>query len=120
MATIKFKEFPRVGQGFTVHTQMIPPAGLVTVLRAARSDQQSLFRYSRDGGETYTEWITLTKETFSELGRLTDSCDLVLDYVTKPYVKTRALLTHTLTHYQLPFTIRRFLRRSLTVTTHRF
>ena len=84
MATIKFKEFPRVGQGFTVHTQMIPPAGLVTVLRAARSDQQSLFRYSRDGGETYTEWITLTKETFSELGRLTDSCDLVLDYVTKP------------------------------------
>ena len=30
------------------------------------------------------------------------------------------LLTHTLTHYQLPFTIRRFLRRSLTVTTHRF
>lgn len=92
MATIKFKEFPRVGQGFTVHTQMIPPAGLVTVLRAARSDQQSLFRYSRDGGETYTEWITLTKETFSELGRLTDSCDLVLDYVTKPYVKTRAFI----------------------------
>lgn len=120
MATIKFKEFPRVGQGFTVHTQMIPPAGLVTVLRAARSDQQSLFRYSRDGGETYTEWITLTKETFSELGRLTDSCDLVLDYVTKPYAKTRAFIDPYADPLSTTITIRRFLRRSLTATTHRF
>lgn len=95
MATIKYKEFPRVGKGFTIHTQVIPPAGLIPVLRAARQGETNLFRYSKDGGESFTDWTTLTKETFSELGRLTDSFDLVLEYVVEPYgfPKTRALIS---------------------------
>lgn len=94
MATVKYKEFPRVGQGFSITTQVIPPAGLIPVLRAARQGEVNLFRYSKDGGESFTEWSTLTNETFSELGRLTDSFDLVLDYVVKPYLKpkTRSLI----------------------------
>lgn len=94
MATIKYKEFPRVGKGFTIYTQVIPPAGLIPVLRAARQGEANLFRYSKDGGESFTDWTTLTKETFSELGRLTDSFDLVLEYVVEPYSlpKTRAMI----------------------------
>ena len=94
MATIKYKEFPRVGKGFTIYTQVIPPAGLIPVLRAARQGEVNLFRYSKDGGESFTDWTTLTKETFSELGRLTDSFDLVLEYVVEPYIlpKTRAMI----------------------------
>lgn len=94
MATIKYKEFPRVGKGFTIYTQVIPPAGLIPVLRAARQGESNLFRYSKDGGESFTDWTTLTKETFSELGRLTDSFDLVLEYVVEPYSlpKTRAMI----------------------------
>lgn len=94
MATIKYKEFPRVGKGFTIYTQVIPPAGLIPVLRAARQGEVNLFRYSKDGGESFTDWTTLTKETFSELGRLTDSFDLVLEYVVEPYSlpKTRAMI----------------------------
>ena len=94
MATIKYKEFPRVGKGFTIYTQVIPPAGLIPVLRAARQGKANLFRYSKDGGESFTDWTTLTKETFSELGRLTDSFDLVLEYVVEPYSlpKTRAMI----------------------------
>lgn len=94
MATIKYKEFPRVGKGFTIYTQVIPPAGLIPVLRAARQGEANLFRYSKDGGESFTDWTTLTKETFSELGRFTDSFDLVLEYVVEPYSlpKTRAMI----------------------------
>jgi hypothetical protein len=85
MASIKLKEFPHIGCGFTIYTQIIPLAGLVAILRAARENEYSLFRYSKDGGRTYSNWEVFSNNCLEKLGRLTDSDDLVLDYVTKPF-----------------------------------
>lgn len=82
MAILRYKEFPHIGSGFAIKTQSIPPAGLITVLRAARQGSYNLFRYSKDGGKTFTEWTTLTSETLRELGSLKTTFDFVLEYAT--------------------------------------
>ena len=48
MAKLIYKEFAGVGKGFEVATS-IPPAGLVSVLRAARQGERNKFRYSLEG-----------------------------------------------------------------------
>lgn len=85
MARVEYREFPQVGKGFRIITQSIPPTGIIPVLRAAREGKRNIYRFSRDGGESFTEWQEFTTETRNNLGRLTDSANLVLDYVTDPY-----------------------------------
>jgi hypothetical protein len=58
MAKLIYKEFAGVGKGFEVASS-IPPAGLVSVLRAARQGERNKFRYSLDDGQTFTDWLEL-------------------------------------------------------------
>lgn len=83
MASFVLAEFPQVGTGFTVKTQSIPLAGLVCVMRMARANSGSLFRYSLDGGLTYTEWFTVNDESLKACLDMKDTFEVVLDYVTK-------------------------------------
>lgn len=89
MAKLIYKEFAGVGKGFEVATS-IPPAGLVSVLRAARQGERNKFRYSLDNGQTFTDWLELDDANGALLGKLTDRVDLVMHVVTEPfYVKKR-------------------------------
>jgi len=83
MASFVLAEFPQVGTGFTIRTQSIPLAGLVCVMRMARADSGSLFRYSLDGGLTYTGWYTVNDDSLKMCLFMKDTFEVVLDYVTK-------------------------------------
>lgn len=85
MAKIERKIFPQIGNGYRIHTQVIPLAGLIPVLKTAREGHKSLYRYSVDGGTNFTNWESLNSAVSENLGRLTDAVDLVLDYVTDPF-----------------------------------
>ena len=85
MAKIERKIFPQIGNGYRIHTQVIPLAGLIPVLKTAREGHKSLYRYSVDGGTNFTNWEFLNSAVSENLGRLTDAVDLVLDYVTDPF-----------------------------------
>ena len=85
MATIKYKIFPKIGKGVSIETSIIPPAGLIPVIYASRNGVSNLFRYSKDGGKTYTDWENFSKSILSELGKFTDSCNLIFDYIIEPY-----------------------------------
>lgn len=84
MAKLIQKDFRGVGKGMEIITS-IPPAGLLAVLRTARLGGRNMFRYSTDGGETFTEWKWLDETEGDKLGKLTDRVDLVLDLVNRPY-----------------------------------
>lgn len=84
MASFVLAEFPSVGFGFTIRTQSIPLAGLVCVMRMARTDSGSLFRYSLDGGLTYTGWFTVNDESLKACLGMKGTFEVVLDYVTDP------------------------------------
>lgn len=79
MAIIVKKDFPRIGRGFSVSTQIIPPSGLLAIVREI--DSQGIYRFSVDGGKTYTDWKVFNSSAVKEIGGLTDSFDLVFDYV---------------------------------------
>lgn len=81
MASFVLAEFPQVGTGFTIRTQSIPLAGLVCVMRMARANSGSLFRYSLDGGLTYTGWFTVNDESLKACLDMKDTFEVVLDYV---------------------------------------
>lgn len=83
MASFVLAEFPQVGTGFTIRTQSIPLAGLVCVMRMARANSGSLFRYSLDGGLTYTGWFTVNDESLKACLDMKDTFEVVLDYVTE-------------------------------------
>lgn len=83
MASFVLTEFPQVGTGFTIRTQSIPLAGLVCVMRMARADSGSLFRYSLDGGLTYTEWFPVNDDSLKACLDMKDTFEVILDYVTK-------------------------------------
>lgn len=85
MAKIERKIFPQIGNGYRIHTQVIPLAGLIPVLKTAREGRKSLYRYSVDGGTNFTDWESLNSAVSENLGRLTDAVNLVLDYVTDPF-----------------------------------
>ena len=88
MALVEYKNFEGVGSGFTVRTQAIPPAGLLPVLRAARQGSYNVFRYSTDGGGSWTSWLPFSLANRNQMGRLTDRCELVVDYVTEPLTES--------------------------------
>lgn len=92
MAKIERKIFPQIGNGYRIHTQVIPLAGLIPVLKTAREGHKSLYRYSVDGGTNFTNWESLNSAVSENLGRLTDAVDLVLDYVTDPFRRQVAFL----------------------------
>lgn len=85
MSQLIYREFPQIGKGFRISTNVIPAAGLIPVLQAARDGQQNQYRYSKDGGKTFTEWEVLTHATMQALGSLKENCELVVDFVTDPY-----------------------------------
>lgn len=102
MARVEYKEYSQIGNGFRIITQSIPPAGLIPVLRAARQGNQNLFRYSVDGGKTFTDWESLTPQVMSDLGSFTDRADLVVDYVTDPFRKRTLFRSRTINLYDQP------------------
>lgn len=81
MAKLIYKEFAGIGKGVEVSTS-IPPAGLVAVLKASRKGFGNLFRYSKDNGETFSEWALLDSDV-DNLGRLTDNVDVILQLATE-------------------------------------
>lgn len=85
MASFVLAKFPQVGTGFTIRTQSIPLAGLVCVMRMARADSGSLFRFSLDGGLNFTNWYTVNDESFRVCFALGGTYDIILDYVTEVY-----------------------------------
>lgn len=101
MAKLIYKEFAGVGKGFEIATS-IPPAGLVSVLRAARKGERNLFRYSTDEGATFTEWTELDAETGASLGKLTDKVDLLMQVVTQPFEKRLVRAMRSVDPYDIP------------------
>mgnify|MGYP000509377996 CR=1 FL=1 len=93
MALIQYKEFPKVGLGFTLKTQSISPNGLLAILRMAKG--YGLFRLSKDGGKTFSEWKVLSDEVLTSVGKITETFDLVLDFVDKPFQKSRGAVVKT-------------------------
>lgn len=93
MALIQYKEFPKVGLGFTLKTQSISPSGLLAILRMAKD--YGLFRLSKDGGKTFSEWKVLSDEVLTSVGKITETFDLVLDFVDKPFQKSRGVVFKT-------------------------
>lgn len=85
MSTLVYREYPQIGKGFRISTNIIPAAGLIPVLQAAREGNRNLYRYSKDGGQTFTDWEVLTTSTLAAMGGLHEACELVVDYVTDPY-----------------------------------
>ena len=85
MSTLVYRDYPRIGKGFRISTNIIPAAGLIPVLQAAREGNRNLYRYSKDGGQTFTDWEILTTTTLAAMGGLHEACELVVDYVTDPY-----------------------------------
>lgn len=85
MSTLVYRDYPQIGKGFRISTNIIPAAGLIPVLQAAREGNRNLYRYSKDGGQTFTDWEILTTTTLAAMGGLHEVCELVVDYVTDPY-----------------------------------
>lgn len=90
MAQLVYKDFPQIGKGFRIMTRSIPPAGLIPVIQAAREGNRNEFRYSTDGGVTFTEWGELTPIGLRSMTSLTRKVDLVFDLITDPYRNIRA------------------------------
>lgn len=81
MASFELATFPHVGKGFIIRTQSIPLAGLLCVMRMARSSNGSLFRFSLDGGLKYTDWYTVNDESLASCALFNNTYEVVLDYV---------------------------------------
>ncbi len=81
MASFILAKFPKVGTGFTIKTQTIPLAGLLCVMRMARADAGSLFRFSLDGGLQFTDWYTVNEESLKACSLIGGTYDIILDYV---------------------------------------
>lgn len=81
MASFILAKFPRVGTGFTIKTQTIPLAGLLCVMRMARADAGSLFRFSLDGGLQFTDWYAVNEESLKACSLIGGTYDIILDYV---------------------------------------
>lgn len=82
MAKLSYKEFEQ-GSGFVVEAA-IPPAGLLPLLRTSRKGRRNLFRFSTDGGATFTQWQYLDNSSATNFGRLTDKVDIILEVITEP------------------------------------
>ena len=89
MSTLVYRDYPQIGKGFRISTNIIPAAGLIPVLQAAREGNRNLYRYSKDGGQTFTDWEILTTTTLAAMGGLHEACELVVDYVTDPYKRVK-------------------------------
>lgn len=81
MASFILAKFPKVGTGFTIKTQTIPLAGLLCVMRMARADAGSLFRFSLDGGLQFTDWYAVNEESLKACSLIGGTYDIILDYV---------------------------------------
>lgn len=101
MASFVARDFPEIGAGFTIKTQSIPLAGLLCVMRMARTDGGGLFRYSLDGGITYTEWTIVDEDSLLDCSKVVDTFDVILDYV----VSVNDTSTPTLDNERFQYTI---------------
>ena len=94
MAKLRVKYYRGVGKGYEIETSVLPIAGMASVLRSIISEADGLIRYSLDGGETYTEWTTVTDAVIASFSRIRGTHSTVLNYVPVPAnrTKSRALL----------------------------
>lgn len=91
MAIIVQKDFPRVGRGFSLSTQIIPPSGILAIIKEVGGD--GMYRFSKDGGRTFTSWKTFDSKAISDIGSLSDSCDLIFDYAYKNFPEVNPVST---------------------------
>lgn len=79
-------EFQGIGEGYQIRTQIIPLSGLIPALLSGQNSLENIFRYSTDGGISFTDWLPVSKEVMGEVRKQTKAMDIVLDFITHPYI----------------------------------
>lgn len=93
MALVNYIDFHDDGKGFEVRSSSIPPSGFVAILLSCYmnkevvygyNDDRTFFRYSLNGGSTFTAWSVLKSSSLDQLSLSTESLECIFQVMSEP------------------------------------